>query len=102
MNLFRRLGRNPRRPTRRYVVLISGPVRSGKSTLATGLEKKLGADVVRTKGILIDEYGARPEVRHLRRQLQELGEKLDRETDGTWVAAATRRRLAHIPPRRRV
>lgn len=41
-------------------------------------------------------------VRLHRRRLQELGDKLDRETNGLWVAAATRRRMAALAPRVRV
>jgi adenylylsulfate kinase-like enzyme len=101
MNLFRQIGRDPRRPARRIVVLTSGPIRSGKTTLAEGLQRRLQADVVRTKSVLVAEYGAHPMVR-LRRRLQDLGDRLDRETDGRWVAAATRRRVATLAPRTRV
>lgn len=38
----------------------------------------------------------------LRRRLQDLGDQLDDETDGRWVAAATRRRIATLAPRTRV
>jgi multidrug transporter EmrE-like cation transporter/adenylate kinase family enzyme len=95
---LQRIGRVPSRPPRRLVVLISGPIRAGKTTFAERLRPKLHADPVRTKNILIDEYGAHPDVR-LRQRLQALGEKLDVETDGRWVAAATRRRMGHMGPR---
>jgi adenylosuccinate synthase len=101
MNFFRRIGRDPQRPPRRVIVLTSGPIRSGKTTLTEGLQRRFKADVVRTKSVLVAEYGAHPVVRH-RRRLQDLGDELDRETDGLWVAAATRRRIATLAPRARV
>jgi adenylylsulfate kinase-like enzyme len=98
LSRFQSAGRDHRRVPRRTVILLSGPIRAGKTTLADHIGPKLSADRVRTKGILLDEYGARPEVR-LRLRLQELGEKLDVETDGRWVAAAVNRRLDNIPAR---
>jgi adenylylsulfate kinase-like enzyme len=92
------IGRNARRSPRRLVVAISGPVRSGKTTLAERLAKKLHAEFVRTKEILIYEYGPDSRVR-LRRNLQDLGEQLDRETDGRWVASAVVRRSSSLHPK---
>jgi hypothetical protein len=47
--------------------------------------------MIRTKDVLIEEYGSDSHVRE-RGKLQELGEQLDRETKGHWVCAATCRR----------
>lgn len=80
----------------RVVVVISGPVRAGKTTLADALHRRLGAHVVRTKQILINEYGAAPQVRERRRRLQELGERLDKETGGSWVASAVSREARKV------
>jgi hypothetical protein len=52
---------------------------------------------VRTKKVLVNEYGADE---RLRRDLQALGEKLDVETDGLWVAEATSRQLRLLAPKR--
>jgi adenylate kinase family enzyme len=93
-------GRAPQETPVRVVVAISGPVRGGKSTLADNLERTLGAHVVRTKSVLIDEYGPSPEMRRRRAQLQELGEKLDRETRGGWVASAVQRAAQGTQARR--
>jgi hypothetical protein len=94
---LRRIGRDPRRPPRRFLILTSGPIRAGKTTLAERLAPILHADLIRTKNILIAEYGAHPDVQ--RQRLQALGEQLDVETDGRWVSAATQRRMARLGPR---
>lgn len=73
------------------MIVLSGRVRSGKSTLAEHLAQRPGAVMVRTKDVLIEEYGSDSHVRE-RGKLQELGEQLDRETRGHWVCAATCRR----------
>lgn len=91
------IGRVQRRDPVRIVVAISGPVRAGKSTLASELAKHLGAHVTRTKQVLVDEYGGAPEVRQRRARLQQLGEKLDDETDGRWVAEAVKRDARALP-----
>lgn len=97
MKFLNRIGRDPQRPPRRIFVVTSGRIRSGKSELAERIEQKLDATLVRTKSILIAEYGTQPQVRR-RRRLQDLGEKLDKETDGRWVGAATGREIARLGP----
>jgi adenylosuccinate synthase len=65
------------------VVLLSGPISSGKSTLARGLEEQYGMYVFRTKEVL-----ARNVVQALEKDrlaLQAEGDRLDKETDGRWV-----------------
>jgi hypothetical protein len=59
--------------------------------LADRLAARLNAKRVRTKDVLINEYGAAPQVRRHRKELQDLGEQLDEETGGRWVAEAVRR-----------
>jgi adenylosuccinate synthase len=71
----------------RIIVALSGPVASGKSTLARGLQEKYGATVISTRQLL--QARARAEsTADLgdRRSLQEFGEALDEATDGNWVA----------------
>ncbi|MBX3419807.1 MAG: adenylosuccinate synthetase [Pirellulaceae bacterium] len=69
----------------RKIVLLSGPVASGKSSLAASLVDEFDAVLVKTWQLLthID-----PKVARDRESLQELGEKLDRETNGEWIAQA--------------
>jgi predicted kinase len=90
-HVWRGLGRTERTPARRIVVALSGHVRSGKSAIADELQARVGAHVVRTKDVLIAEYGATPEARGARRRLQDLGELLDIETRGQWVSSAVMR-----------
>lgn len=64
------------------IVLLSGPVCAGKSTLAKLLAQRYGTIHIRTQDFLraIDST-----VENSRDALQELGEKLDRKTKGAWV-----------------
>jgi adenylosuccinate synthase len=67
------------------LVLLSGAVSSGKTSLARALETRYGARVFRTADLLAER--AKPRDR-TRSYLQRLGQRLDRETDGLWVAEA--------------
>jgi adenylate kinase family enzyme len=98
VSFLRQLGRDPTRPLPRLLIVISGPVKAGKSELARRLSTRLQADVLSTGAILRDEYGAadRPAGVALRLSLQALGEQLDRETGGAWVLAAVDRRATRL------
>ena len=65
----------------KHVVLISGPIASGKTTLSRLLELRLGFCVLSTRAVL--SLLARD-----RRSLQSLGASLDESTDGRWVRDA--------------
>jgi adenylosuccinate synthase len=65
------------------VVVLSGPISSGKSTLAEGLKDRFNMVIFKTNRVLKQHVKA-----HLlndRKALQEAGERLDRSTRGTWV-----------------
>ena len=62
----------------RHVVLISGPIASGKTTLSRLLELRFGFFVVSTRGILAS-------LARDRRALQAAGASLDESTAGRWV-----------------
>ena len=66
----------------KLIVLLSGPVASGKSTLASLLEQLFGFHVIKTWQLL---KMVQPDVSQDRQSLQELGEELDRKTGGRWV-----------------
>jgi adenylosuccinate synthase len=67
------------------VVILSGRVASGKSTLAKQLEELFSARVIKTKDLNVQlEANAKQE----RSSLQKHGEALDRKTDGAWVCDA--------------
>ena len=67
----------------RRIILLSGPVASGKTTLARNLASQFGMKVLRTRDWLISELENRGQGG--RDDLQREGERLDQETDGTWV-----------------
>lgn len=70
----------------RFVVL-SGPVGAGKSTLARGLAERYRAGHIRTQDLMRDHAEAAGEsLPAERKALQEYGERLDRDSDGKWVA----------------
>jgi len=65
------------------IVILSGQISSGKTTLAEGLSKHYGMKIFKTSKILRDRIG--PEKRIDRRVLQDEGDKLDSQTQGEWV-----------------
>ena len=78
----------------RLVVILSGPVNAGRTTLAEGLARRFGAEVLRTHHILRARFPRRSATR---RSLQRAGQELDRETDGRWVADALVEAAAGAP-----
>src|SRR5438552_17743443 len=65
------------------LIIISGQVSSGKSTLAQGLSKGFGFEVRRTKDWLKRRTGS--EGRKDRKELQRGGDRFDSETGGKWI-----------------
>jgi len=74
----------------KLIVLISGGVGAGKTTLSGGLQRQYSATGVKTKKVLKDLAVKRlkKELPSERRALQEFGTKLDEETNGEWVLNA--------------
>ena len=69
-----------------HIILLSGPVASGKSTLCRALEHRFGLTVLLTRELItrsLDRKGALD-----RKNLQWEGERLDRETGGAWIKDA--------------
>jgi adenylosuccinate synthase len=66
----------------RMIVLLSGSVASGKSTLASLLEQRFGFEVVKTRQLL---NAVKPDLSQDRESLQTFGEELDKKTGGQWV-----------------
>lgn len=77
------------------IIVLSGRVSTGKSTLADALEKQFDAKVLRTKSVIIDT--AKGKLDAERGALQRYGETLDRKTRGAWVAAALIRLVEPLP-----
>lgn len=65
------------------IILISGPIASGKSALSHGLKCQFDMDLLSTKATIIEMQEKNEELG--RKQLQDAGEKLDRRTRGRWV-----------------
>jgi adenylosuccinate synthase len=82
----------------RQVVLLSGPVASGKTTLAEALEVKYAFHRFKTRQ-LIESIR---EVKTERRALQRAGEALDRRTKGEWIAEALAKEVQSLPDECRV
>ena len=80
------------------IVVLSGPVAAGKSTLATALGERWGVVRLKTQDLLIALTGAELD----RAALQQAGERLDRETGGAWVVEGLTRRLGELPDDARV
>jgi adenylosuccinate synthase len=65
------------------MVVISGPLCAGKTTLAVGLGEKLPAPVLKARTVIERSGGE-----HSRIELQVVGEELERSTGGRWLADA--------------
>ena len=75
----------------RRIIVISGPVSSGKSTLARNLTESLeNVTVLSTRDLIREELGAMSS----REALQAAGERLDRKTNGEWIAKALAKKTA--------
>lgn len=69
------------------IVVVSGPVGAGKSTLAESLARRYGAVHIRTSEIMRDIAISRGEsLPSERRAMQDFGDRLDADTDGSWVS----------------
>jgi adenylosuccinate synthase len=79
----------------KLIVLISGNVSAGKTTLSDGLRRQYNATVVKTKEVLKDLAikKLKRELPSERRALQEFGTQLDDETNGEWVLGALRKHI---------
>lgn len=79
----------------RTIVVLSGAVSSGKSTLAERLVERCGGTRFSTRALLMRTLGADADAE--RGALQAAGEDLDETTGGAWVADALAREIAGLP-----
>lgn len=70
------------------IIVLSGPVASGKSTLTQHLVDKIDAVVIKTRDLILERL---PGTKEERRALQAAGEGLDRADGGAWVQEALAR-----------
>ena len=75
------------------IIVLSGPVASGKTSLGDLLESRYGFLRLKTRQLIVEATGVPAE----REQLQRAGERLDRERGGTWVADALASLIAPLP-----
>ena len=68
----------------RLIVVLSGEIASGKSTLAKNLSKVHGFKLLKTRDALIKHASSRINIKN-RGALQKFGEKLDKDTKGEWI-----------------
>lgn len=80
------------------IIVLSGPIAAGKSTLATALGKRWGVVRLKTQDLLRELTGTGLD----RAALQRAGERLDKETGGAWVVNGLTRRLTSLPDDARV
>jgi len=78
------------------VILLSGPISSGKSTLAKGLAERYGMSIFKTSEIL--KRRVRRDLGQDRKILQAEGERLDRKTRGRWVLEELREWSNQLSP----
>ncbi len=72
------------------IVLLSGSVSSGKTTLSEQLRAQFEFDVLKTKEVIqhLAQKKLGRELEADRRAMQRFGERLDNETEGKWVLEA--------------
>jgi adenylosuccinate synthase len=67
------------------IVIVSGPISAGKSSLADKLRERYGATIIKTRDLIRKQL---PNVKQERAALQRAGEKLDKADGGAWVKNA--------------
>ena len=77
----------------RTIVILSGPISSGKTTLCNLLQCHYDAAHLKTNELI---KVMRPEVPSERKALQEAGDALDKSTKGQWVCDALARKLGEL------
>jgi adenylosuccinate synthase len=77
----------------KQVILLSGPVAAGKTTLGELLVERYGFRLVKTRHLI----QAQRRVGSERGALQRAGDALDRGTNGQWLAIALDREIARFP-----
>jgi len=82
------------------IVLLSGSISSGKSTLSGLLNTQFGFHVLKTNKVIqslaVQRLGA--EIQSERRAMQKFGESLDKDTKGKWVRDALARLIHDLGP----
>ena len=72
------------------IVLLSGPICSGKSALVRLLKEKHGAQIIKTRELILKKA---PKTKPERKALQLAGQRLDNKDGGAWVGEALQRAI---------
>src|ERR1700722_10680018 len=72
------------------IVVLSGPIAAGKTTLCDELVNRFGFNVFKTWELI---HELRKEIPAERAALQKAGESLDRKTSGDWVAQSLAKKM---------
>ena len=78
----------------KQVVLVSGQISSGKTTLCTSLVERFGFVSFRTRDWIEESVS---DAKSERRAMQDYGDFLDRRTRGAWIRDALTRSLTKLP-----
>jgi len=78
----------------KQIVLLSGRIGTGKSTLSSELERRFGTTTIKTNALIAKRAG---NIVAERRAMQHYGDKLDKSTKGTWLVEDLARELARLP-----
>jgi adenylosuccinate synthase len=78
----------------RQIIVLSGPIGSGKTTLASSLVKAFAVHNVKTRDLI---QKLRPRTEQERGAFQDAGERLDRATHGAWLSKAVARIVQELP-----
>ena len=76
--------------TKLRIVLLSGPICSGKSALVNLLKGRHGARVIKTRELILKKS---LKTKSERKALQIAGQKLDNRDGGAWVGDALQRAI---------
>lgn len=71
------------------LILVSGPVSAGKTTLARALQEKFAVALIKSRRLLMSESRVPDD----RAALQRAGEALDKQTGGQWLAECVEREV---------
>src|SRR5947209_1876311 len=79
----------------RVIVLLSGPIAAGKTTLCDELVRRFGFSVFKTRELIQELL---KDVATERGALQKAGESLDQRTKGEWIAQSLARKVQELGP----
>jgi adenylosuccinate synthase len=77
----------------KQIILLSGPIASGKTQLGSALVEHYGFRLIKTRSLIQSLVKVQSE----RGALQKAGETLDRKTNGKWLAESLAREISRLP-----